>query len=144
METWLAIACVILLALTLYPVSGIELASVLDWKGGNQYTMEVKEPTYHCGDMVQAQMIFQKTRPITGTIRWALIPNSPEHHMDLYPVRTAASPVGIYNLWADIEKIPEVCAPGKYHFEGTITYPLLLGRVTYDLRTKDFEVKTEK
>jgi hypothetical protein len=140
-EWILVVICAILVGMVLYPLSSIELYPVLDWKGGNQYNMETFLSVYRCGEVVKAQMIFQKQRNVKGVIRWMLVPNQPNGHVDIFTERTLAAPVGIYNQWVNIERLPTICAPGKYHFKGTMTYPLLFGQITYAVRTTCFEVK---
>ena len=144
---WALTACmaVLLLYAILQPVFGIELYPVLDFKGGNQMNMQVdKDPakglSYHCGDIVHARFNFQKQRAIVGLIKWQLVESKPNGRILLYPARHAAAPIGIIDHWAPVETLPGVCEPGQYHFEGTITYPLLFGNVTYNLRTACFEV----
>ena len=114
---------------------------VLDFQGGNQFNMEVQKPVYHCGEMVIAKFRFQKQRDLAGTIKWKLISSDPTKHIDVYLPRIAASPVMIHDHWADVEKLPAICSPGKYHFEGTLSYPLFVGNLSYGLRTECFEVK---
>jgi hypothetical protein len=151
-EWWLTALCAFLI-LAQIP-QGIELAyPILDFKGGNQFNMEVerdfaKNQHYHCGDVVMGHFKFQKQREASGTIKWELIKNSNftglERVVKKYPPRPAAGPAEIINHWAPIEPLPEVCEPGKYHFQGTISYPVLFGlmaRATYTLRTVCFEVQ---
>ena len=139
-EWWLIAFCAVLLLCTLFPVVGIEIYPVIDTQGGNLQNMQTDKGVYLCGDIVRAQMKFQKQRAVTGQVKWAMV-DGPDSHIDLFPPRVAAAPVGIYDTWVDVEKIPAICRPGRYHFEGVITYTLLLGTVTYQLKTTCFEVK---
>ena len=139
-ELWLAALCLLLLLSQFYPVTTEWVFPVLDFKGGSQYNMETDHAAYHCGEMVQARFKFQKQRAISGHIKWQLVSHDPERHIVLYPSRIAASPILIIDHWANVEKLPNYCDPGRYHFEGTITYPMLFGEVSYDLKTQTFEV----
>lgn len=112
---------------------------VLDWTGGNQLDMQTEKEVYHPGEMVRARMIFQKERPVTGTIKWYL----KDHvYSKSYRERMAAAPVGIYDIMTEIERIPDDCPPGIFHFQGTINYPLnFLYSISYGLRTICFKVE---
>lgn len=138
-EWALIFLCALLFLMAIYPVVGIELYPVIDHQGHNLTNMETDKTVYHCGDVVRARMTFQKQRNVSGVIKWFLI-DGPDSHVDLYPARVAGFPAGLYDKWVDIERIPPICKPGKYHFEGTVSYQLMLGNVSYPLRTQCFEV----
>lgn len=117
---------------------------VIDTTGSNFALMPVDKNVYHPGDMVRVRFMFQKQRPAVGMIKWYL----KDHGSDfLYRERTAAAPVGIYDVWTDAEVIPDTPAlqPGKYHLEGTITYPLptwfFRRNLIYQLRTECFNIE---
>ena len=139
-EWWLIALCVLLLMANFFPQTIEYVYPLLDQQGSNLMNMDTDQQIYRCGQTVSAQMIFQKQRNISGMVRWTLVPNNPNGHIEIYPSRVAASAIGIYNTWVNIEPLPNICQPGRYHFEGTITYPLLLGNVSYNLRTTCFKV----
>ena len=140
-EWFLVLLTGIIFLIVIIRPAGFELYPVMDWKGGDQFNMPTDKDVYHCGDIPQARFTYQKNRSITGKIKWMLIPSTPEGHIDHFPARVAASPIGIYDKWVNIEKLPIKCEPGKYHFEGSITYPLFIGTVTYDIRTQCFKIE---
>jgi hypothetical protein len=143
-EWWLIFAIGVLFVLTIFPITGIEVYPVIDTLGSNMTSMETKDKVYHCGDVVVARFTFQKQRAISGVIQWKLVADKPGGSVVLYPPRTASSPPGITDHYAPVETLPPVCEPGRYHFEGSLNYPLLLGRVSYPLRTQCFEVREGK
>ena len=117
---------------------------VIDTLGSNMENMDVDKPPpkyYRCGERVDGFFRFQKQRHLVGQIKWQLVKGADER-IFLYPFRTVAAQSGIINHWAPIEKLPDVCEPGQYHFEGLLTYPLGFGRqASYPLRTVCFEVR---
>jgi hypothetical protein len=144
-QKWALIAaCVVLFLANLFPIIGIELYPVLDIKDGNLSAIEVsrRNREYRCGEMVVGQFIFQKQRAVAGSIKWELVesPINTKSKVILYPARVAACPTGFINHFANIERLPEICSPGWYQFRGTISYPLLFGTATYQLKTVPFEV----
>jgi hypothetical protein len=144
-EWGLIAAVLVLFVMTIYPVIGVEVWPVLDTKGGNLMSMEVErlDRVYHPGEMVVAQFIFQKERAVTGQIKWELMPSplNPDAKVVLYPARVVAGPVGFVNHFANVERLDEDTKPGWYKFRGTITYPLVIGTVPYQLQTVCFEVR---
>jgi hypothetical protein len=143
-EWWLISVITVLFAITLFPITGIELYPVIDTVGSNMQNMEIKDKVYRCGEVVIARFVFQKQRAISGLIQWKLVSNKPGGMVTVYPPRTASSPPGITDHYAPVEPLPSVCESGKYHFEGTLNYPLLIGRVSYPLKTTCFEVRAKK
>lgn len=139
-EWWLVTICFLFLMMVIFPISGIELYPVLDLKGSNLANMETDKKQYRCGEIVHARLIFQKERAVDGMVKWALVPNKPNSHIDLYAPRPAVLAPGIYDTWIEVEKLPAHCGPGQYHFEGVVTYKLLLGQVSYPLRTVCFDI----
>lgn len=141
-EWWLVGLCLLLLLSYFFP-QGIELVSpIIDWHGGNRLSMETDMKEYNCGEQVSARFKLQKNRNAVGTIKWELVSDDPgKDQVLLYPARVASAPEGIINHFAQVEKLPDVCAPGKYHFSGTLSYPVYFGTVIYSIRTACFEVK---
>jgi hypothetical protein len=148
-EWALVIACLILLGTQFLP-QFIELVyPIIDWKGGNRLDMQVSKDMregkfYRCGEMVLARFILQKQRKAVGEIQWKLISSSPAGNSYYYPPRVISSPIGITDHWARVEELPSVCMPGQYHFEGTMSYPVMFGKVIYTIRTECFIVKEGK
>jgi hypothetical protein len=133
-----------LITIQVFPGVSETVYPVIDTLGGNMTNMATEQTTYHCGDKVVAFFQFQKQRNILGTIKWKLVPDKPDARAFNYPPRPAAAPVGIVSHWAGVEDIPPVCLSGKYHFEGTISYPVWFGQVSYPLRTSCFQVEEKK
>jgi hypothetical protein len=145
-EWWLVGLCMILLLTQTYPQVIEYVYPILDWKGGNRLNMQVdKDRTmkefYQCGEVVTARFKLQKQREAVGQIKWELVKNAPEGQVYPYTARVAAAPVGITDHWAPVERLPQLCAPGQYHFAGTISYPVWFGTVIYSIKTNDFEVR---
>jgi hypothetical protein len=145
-EWWLVGLCVILLLAQFFPQATEFVYPIIDWKGGNRLNMQVDKEmslgqAYHCGEEVRARFILQKQRAKIGEIQWKLISSAPKGRVQSYPARRVSSPVGISDHWAPVESLPKTCDPGQYHFEGTITYPLLLDKVVYTIRTVCFIVR---
>ena len=143
-EWWLVGLCLILLSAQFFP-QAIELVyPIIDWKGGNRLNMQTDRKDYNCGEQVLARFMLQKQREAVGTIQWKLVASRPGGNAYVFPARTVSSPVGITDHYAPVERLPEVCQPGEYHFEGTIVYPLGLDKVIYTLRTTCFDVKEKR
>lgn len=145
-EWWLVGVCMILLLMQFFPQVVEFVYPIIDWKGGNRLSMQVDKEmglgqAYHCGEVVRARFILQKQRMKVGEIQWKLIASTPEGQSQTYPARKASSPIGIIDHWAAVEKIPSTCEQGQYHFEGTITYPLVFDKVIYTIRTVCFIVR---
>ena len=140
-KDWIIIILCGVLVLTNFMPQIVEyIYPIIDTKGGNFSNMETDKAVYHCGETPRAVFIFQKQRPIAGRIKWLLV-DGPTTESYVYRSREANTPSGIYKEWIAVEPLPDICRPGKYHFEGTLTYPLLFGSVTYPLRTNCFEVQ---
>ena len=146
-EWWLVALCVILFSVQIWPSSIEYVYPIIDPVGSNMTNMNVLYPKdrkyYRCGEVVEAYFLFQKQRSIAGWIKWKLIPNRPQAEAFNYPARPVSSPAGITNHYAPVERIMSPCAAGEYHFEGTLTYPLFFGSVSYPLRTECFEVRDD-
>jgi hypothetical protein len=139
-EWMLTFLCLLLLATQFMPQMAEFIYPIIDWKGGNRLSMEVDKKTYHCGEVVNARFAMQKQREAVGKIKWELVSSTNERQVVLYSARTVASPSSIIDRWAAVERLPEFCAPGQYHFRGTISYPVWLGTVIYTIRTTCFDV----
>jgi hypothetical protein len=145
-EWWLVGLCLLLLLSQFFPQATEFVYPIIDWKGGNRLNMQVDKEmslgqAYHCGEEVRARFMLQKQRAKIGEIQWKLISSAPGGRVQSYPARRVSSPVGISDHWAPVESLPKTCDPGQYHFEGTITYPLLLDKVVYTIRTVCFIVR---
>jgi hypothetical protein len=144
---WLVVVSAILLmmtTITFMPQTIEYFYPTLDWVGGNQFRMETLQQVYHCGETVYARMNFQKQHNAIGEVKWVLRRVPPIDSfpvMFVYPSRVAAAPIGIYNAAVIVEQLPRVCEAGDYYFEGTITYPLLFGKVVYSIKTTRFTVE---
>lgn len=142
-KDWLIVILCALLIMTNFLPQAIEwVYPIQDLKGANLMNMETEKNLYFCGETPRALWISQKQREAVGSMKWSLV-DGPETETYYYPPKTVASPIGIYKHWVAVEPLPTVCKPGKYHFEGTITYPVLFGSVTYQLRTQCFEVRVK-
>jgi hypothetical protein len=145
-EWFLVFACAVLLLTQFFP-QAIELVyPIIDWKGGNRLNMQVSKDMregkyYKCGEMVLARVMMQKQREAIGEVHWKLVSSEPGGNAYSYLPRTVSAPIGIIDHWARVEKLPDICVPGQYHFEGTIAYPVLFGKVIYTVRTVCFIVK---
>lgn len=139
-EWWLTAVCLLLLMSQVFPTTLEWVYPILDFKGGNQFNMEIRKNVYHCGEMVEARFKMQKQRDVTGQIKWQLVSNHDNRNVILYSSRKAASPALIVDHWCQVEELPEICQPGRYYFEGTITYPILMGNIAYGIKTQSFEV----
>jgi hypothetical protein len=148
-EWFLVILCLVLLATQFFPQT-IELVyPIIDWKGGNRLNMQVSKDMregkfYRCGEMVLARFILQKQREAVGEIQWKLHSKTPGGNTYYYPPKAISAPIGITDHWARVEPLPDVCMPGQYYFEGTMSYPVVFGRVIYTIMTEDFVVKEAK
>jgi hypothetical protein len=145
-EWWLVGFCLILLLTQFFPQATELFYPIIDWKGGNRLNMQVDKEmslgqAYHCGEMVRARFILQKQRAKVGEIQWKLVGSTPGGVVQQYPARRVSSPIGIVDHWAPVEPLPSICEPGQYHFEGTITYPLVTDKVVYTIRTVCFIVR---
>jgi hypothetical protein len=145
-EWWLVSLCLLLLLAQFLPQTIETIYPIIDWKGGNRLSMQVSNDMregkyYHCGEMVLARFRLQKQREAVGEIQWKLLRSPSDSYAYSYPGRRVSSPIGITDHWAGVERLPEVCSPGQYYFEGTITYPGILGQVIYTIRTECFLVK---
>lgn len=95
------------------------------------------EAIYSPGDLVMAKVQFFKSRNIVGTMKWNLV----NHRVFAYAAKEISLPIGVYDLWNPIERLPTTCAAGEYHFEGIVSYrvnPLRV--VTYKLQTEPFRI----
>ena len=148
-EWALAIVCLLLIA-TQFFTQTIELVyPIINWQGGNRLNMEVSKDMqegkyYQCGEMVLARFILHKQREYVGEIQWKLVSNMPGGNAYVYQTRIVSSHIGITDHWAKVETLPDICMPGKYHFEGTVSYPVMFGKVIYTIRTVPFLVKERK
>ena len=148
-EWGLAIACLFLLMTQLFPQAVELVYPIIDWQGGNRLEMEVSKDmregkSYQCGEMVLARFMLQKQRNAVGEIQWKLCSNTPGGNAYVYQTRIVSSHIGITDHWAKVETLPDICMPGKYHFEGTVSYPVMFGKVIYTIRTVPFLVKERK
>ena len=139
-DWFIVVLCAALIITNFIPQALEVVDPILDWHGGNRLNMETDKAEYACGEMVKARFKVQKTREKVGSIKWALI-DGPDSQIHLYTTRVADLPIGIYDHWVAVENLPQSCTPGKYHFEGVITYPVLFGSVSYTVRTTCFAVK---
>ncbi|MHB8084289.1 MAG: hypothetical protein ACYDHZ_00485 [Dehalococcoidia bacterium] len=120
---------------------------VLDFMGGNEYNMEPAHPVYCPGDMVKVRMNFQKQRDVPGTVKWILRRTDDtaiSPYITVYQARPAMAAIGIYNGYVDVERLPADMVPGRYHFEGEILYPQIIGLQTFGVRTGCFDVAVQK
>lgn len=144
-EYWLIALVLVIGFMALFPQAGIEIYPIIDTKGANLTVMPTYKKLYSCGDMVMAFAEFQKQRAASGYVKWTLVresmPGKPNGYRLTYPPRVISASPGIISAWIDIEPLPDTCIPGKYHFEGSFNYKLLLGTVSYPLRTSCFEVQ---
>lgn len=143
-EWVLVFVCACLVAFNFIHPAGVELYPVLDFQGGNQFTMATDKLVYHCGETVQALTIYQKQRQASGKIIWTLVrsdQNGNNYVVKTYPPRDISRPVGIYHEWRQVEILPDTCEPGRYHFEGVLTFDLWMGKAVYPLRTACFEMR---
>jgi hypothetical protein len=140
-EWWLTAACLLLILTQFWPQATEYAYPIIDWRGGNRLSMATNKEEYSCGEMVNARFTLQKQQNAVGQIKWELVRDEPEGRVYLYTHRVAAAPVGIIDHWAGVEKLPDICEPGKYYFAGTLSYPVLFGTVSYTLRTTKFTVK---
>jgi hypothetical protein len=148
-EWWLVGLCLILLLTQFFPQAVEMVYPIIDWKGGNRLNMQVSKDllegkSYHCGEIVLARVMMQKNKEATGTVQWKLISNEPGGTAFTYPPKAISSPVGIIDHWTRVEKLPDICTPGQYHFEGTMIYPQIFGSVIYTIQTTCFVVRAGK
>lgn len=141
---WLIGVIILILFASIYPSVTEVVYPVIDTTGSNMMNMSVDKKAYNCGEVVNAYFLFQKQQNKVGTIKWKLVPNRPNAEAYTYAARPVGAPVGITAHWAKIEALPEQCSSGEYHFEGTLTYPLFLGSVSYPLRTSCFEIRAKR
>ena len=145
-EWWLVGICLILLMTQFFPQAIEIVYPIIDWRGGNRLNMQVSKDMaegkfYKCGEMVLARVTMQKQREAVGTVQWKLVGNDPGGNAYTYPPKTISAHIGIIDNWTRVEKLPDVCSPGQYHFEGTMVYPVTFGTVIYTIRTTCFTVR---
>lgn len=116
-------------------LDGTTFGKVIEFKN---LTLETEKQIYHPGDTVRAYVSFCKYRDVVPKINDALV----DDYLTLYDERYASSGViGCKdNLLIDLEKIPMNEFPGTYHFNRTLTYPLLKRNLVFQLQTNDFKV----
>jgi hypothetical protein len=99
--------------------------------------LPVQHSIYSPGDVVVARIQFYKSRDIVGEMKWNLV----NHRIYPYSSKQISMPMGVADIDFPVEKLPEGCALGTYHFEGLVSYrvnPLRV--VTYRLKTESFQI----
>jgi hypothetical protein len=99
--------------------------------------LPVQHSIYSPGDVVVARIQFYKGRDVVGEMKWNLV----NHRIYPYAPKKISMPMGVADVDFPIEKLPDGCALGTYHFEGLVSYRVNPLRViTYQLKTEPFQI----